>query len=116
MPGRFIAPRTPAAILLRLKLSIAVFYWPGQRIALAVCHLAIGGSRALHPCAHTNYGIPTLNQRARPRRQEFFISGDCGIAGIRMDPLAILWRGSMGNDSCDRVCAALSPAGEFDAE
>ena len=63
----------------------------------------------------TDYGIPTLNQLAQSRRQSLSIAGCCGIAGIRMDPLAILGRGAMGNYSCDRICTALSAPCEINA-
>ena len=43
-----------------------------------------------------------------PRRQNLSVANYCGIARIRMDPLAILRRGFLGNRVGNPVCAALS--------
>jgi hypothetical protein len=57
------------------------------------------------PSVANGWGRHLLEHRPR---ENIFVAGDCNIAGLRVDTLAPLRRGSLGNGLSNRLCGASS--------
>jgi hypothetical protein len=57
------------------------------------------------PSVANGWGRYLLEHRPR---ENIFVAGDCNIAGLRVDTLAPLRRGSLGNGLSNRLCGASS--------
>ena len=93
-----------------------MFYWLSERICARSEPTRRWRKERAKIAPHlTDHGISTFNKLARARRQSLYIAGYCGIAGIRMDPRAVLRVGFLGRRPGDCVRAAVSAAVEIDA-